>query len=50
MLIGSRIELKTWNEVKRALQLSFGDQRNVDCLIQDLIVLKPFKNKSPYNF
>ena len=50
MLIGSRIELKTWNEVKRALQLSFGDQRNVDCLIQDLIVLKPFKSESPYNF
>lgn len=50
-LIGSRInELNTWNDVKTALELSFGDQRNLDCLIQDLIVLTPAKGETPYNF
>lgn len=50
MLIGSRTELRTWPEIKQALQLSFGDQRNIDCLVQDLIVLRPLKNETPYNF
>jgi len=50
-LIGSRInELHTWVEVKEALQLSFGDQRNLDCLVQDLIALTPQKSETPYNF
>ncbi|XP_057671275.1 uncharacterized protein LOC130903024 [Diorhabda carinulata] len=50
ILIGSRTELKTWDEIKQALNLSFGDQRDIDCLVQDLINLKPFKNETPYNF
>ncbi|XP_056631419.1 uncharacterized protein LOC130441660 [Diorhabda sublineata] len=50
ILIGSRTELKSWDEIKQALNLSFGDQRDIDCLVQDLINLKPFKNKTPYNF
>ncbi|XP_072400493.1 uncharacterized protein [Diabrotica undecimpunctata] len=50
MLIGSRTELNTWQLVKDALNLSFGDQRDLDCLIQDLITLRPFKNETPYNF
>lgn len=49
-LIGSRIELRAWDEIKTALTLSFGDQRNIDCLVQDLISLRPLKNESPYNF
>lgn len=49
-LIGSRIELRTWLQIKEALNLSFGDQRNIDCLIHDLIVLRPLKNETPYNF
>lgn len=49
ILIGSRIELKTWEEIKSVLLLSFSDQRNIDCLIQDLLALKP-KNESPYTF
>lgn len=49
-LIGSRLELATWQEVKQALTLSFGDQRNIDCLVQDLISLRPDKNETPYNF
>lgn len=49
-LIGSRIELRSWNEIKSALILCFDDQRNIDCLVQDLIILRPSKNETPYNF
>lgn len=50
-LIGSRInELNTWQDIKNALELSFGDQRNLDCLVQDLISLTPGKSETPYNF
>lgn len=50
ILIGSRIELKTWDEIKISIKESFGDQRNLDCLVQDLIALRPQKNETPYNF
>lgn len=50
ILIGSRIEITSWNEIRDALTLCFGDQRNLDCLIQDLINLRPHKNETPYNF
>lgn len=50
-LIGSRIhELNSWDQIKNLLNLSFGDQRNLDCLVQDLIILKPDRNETPYNF
>ncbi|ERL94976.1 hypothetical protein D910_12248 [Dendroctonus ponderosae] len=50
-LIGSRInKLHTWNDIKNTLQLSFSDQRNLDCLVQDLIALTPSKGETPYNF
>lgn len=49
-LIGSRSELSTWDDVKKILKLSFGDQRNIDCLIQDLISLCPNRNETSYNF
>ncbi|XP_050313687.1 GATA zinc finger domain-containing protein 14-like [Anthonomus grandis grandis] len=50
-LIGSRVnELETWENIKSALELSFGDQRNLDCLVQDLITLSSNKGKTPYNF
>lgn len=49
-LIGPRTELNTWADVKNLLTQSFSDQRNIDCLEQDLIVLRPFKNETPYNF
>lgn len=44
VLIGSRIELKSWIGIRNALDFSFGDQRNMDCLLQDLIILPPDKN------
>lgn len=49
-LIGTRTELRTWEEIKNALRLTFGDNRNIDCLVQDLIILKPFKNEPPTQF
>lgn len=49
-LIGSRSELKTWQQIKNALNVTFSDQRGIDCLIQDLISIKPLKNESPINF
>lgn len=49
-LICSRSELTTWEKIKDALILSFSDQRGVDCLIQELINLKPYKGESPIQF
>lgn len=49
-LIASRTELNTWQLIKDALIVTFADQRSIDCLIQDLITLKPQKNEPPLNF
>lgn len=49
-LIVSRTELNSWILIKNALLASFEDQRSIDCLIQDLINLKPQKNESPTDF
>ena len=50
LLIASKTELRDWNSVKDALRLSFGDQRNLDCLEQDLITIYPTKNEQPLDF
>jgi hypothetical protein len=50
ILIGTKTELKNWPLVKNALRLSFGDQRNLDCLEQDLITSCPFRNEHPLDF
>lgn len=49
-LICSRSELTTWQSVKDALTLTFSDQRSLDCLIQDLIAMKPQRNETPLQF
>jgi CHAD domain-containing protein len=49
-LIGTKTDLNTWDLLKNALRLSFGDQRNLDCLEQDLLTLFPFKNEPPLEF
>nr|CAH7763946.1 unnamed protein product [Callosobruchus chinensis] len=49
-LVGSRPEIRNWNELKILLRLSFGDQRNLDCLVQELIIMKPHKNESFFDF
>ena len=45
-LIGSRTELRTWQQIKETLNLCFGDQRNIDCLVQDLLALHPQKTEN----
>ena len=49
-LIVSRTELNSWALIKDVLITSFSDQRSIDCLIQDLINLKPLKNENPIVF
>lgn len=46
MLVGSRPEVRNWDDLKTLLRLSFGDQRNLDCLVQELIAMRPHKNES----
>lgn len=50
MLVGSRPEIREWNSLKDLLRLSFGDNRNLDCLVQELIIMKPYKNESYVSF
>lgn len=50
LLVGNRTEIETWEVLKRTLISTFADQRSVECLIQDLLVLKPFKNETTFNF
>lgn len=49
-LIAPRSELNNWILIKDALIATFADQRSIDCLIQDLISLKPFRNETPLQF
>ncbi|KAK4882385.1 hypothetical protein RN001_005704 [Aquatica leii] len=50
ILIGSRGETTDWPTTKQALRLTFGDQRNLECLEQDLISLFPNRNGPPLEF
>lgn len=50
MLVGARPEVRTWDNIKELLRKSFGDQRNIDCLVQDLVIMKEYKNESPHAF
>lgn len=49
-LIASRIELNTWDLVKNAIIDTFSDQRSIDCVIQDIITMKPERNENPQQF
>ena len=48
--IASRIELTNWPLVKNAIIATFADQRSIDCVLQDIITLKPDRNESPQQF
>ena len=50
VLIGSREDATSWKRIKELLQQYFGDQRDENCLIRDLMALKPTKRESPYQF
>lgn len=47
-LIGSREEATSWNAIKQLLIAYFGDQRNIKCLVRDLMNVKMERNETPY--
>ena len=49
-IIASRIELNNWDLVKNAIITTFADQRSIDCVVQDIITMKPEKNESSLQF
>lgn len=49
-LVGSRETLTDWTELKELLELNFCDQRSENCLLQDLMQLRPDRGESAYNF
>lgn len=49
-LIASRIELNSWNLVKDAIYATFSDQRSTDCVVQDIITMKPYKSENSLQF
>lgn len=50
LLVGCRSELDSWNKIKNALQNCFGDNRNLECLEQDLFLARPNKNENNLDF
>lgn len=49
-LIASRLELNSWDLIKSAIIDTFSDQRSVDCIIQDIITMKPDRNENSQQF
>lgn len=49
MLAGSRPEIREWLSSKNLLRLSFGDNRNLDCLVQKMMAMQPYKNHFYYS-
>lgn len=50
ILVGSRPEIRQWTELKTLLRLTFGDQRSLDCLVQEMIIMRPQKTESFFSF
>lgn len=50
ILIGNRDDAVSWPRIKELLIQFFGDQRDENCLVRDLMSLKPEKNETPYQF
>ena len=50
ILIGSREDATNWPRIKELLLQYFSDHRNEDCLVRDLMNLKPRPNEQPYQF
>lgn len=48
-LIGSR-NVESWADIKGCLMLNFQDQRTEDCLVADVMNIRPNRNETPYNF
>lgn len=49
-LIASRIELNSWTLVKEAIYATFSDQRTSDCVMQDIVTMRPLKNENSLQF
>lgn len=49
-LIGSREDATDWNSIKALLLQYFSDQRDEDCLVRDLMNLRPDGKETPYSF
>jgi len=50
IIISSRVELTTWQEVKTILKSAFSDQRSFTCLLQELHHIKPTQKENSYSF
>lgn len=50
VLIGNREDANSWPRIKELLLQFFGDQRDENCLLRDLLNLKPERNETPYQF
>lgn len=50
ILVGCRMELQQWDQIKTVLYDCFGDKRNLECLEQDLFMATPQKNEHPLDF
>ncbi|KAL1492293.1 hypothetical protein ABEB36_012767 [Hypothenemus hampei] len=50
LLIGCRTELNTWELIKDSLTNTFGDNRSIECIEQDLFIAKSNKNEHPLDF
>lgn len=46
ILIGARLELNNWQDVKTALRLNFGDPRDFGCLGAEMAAMKPLSKES----
>lgn len=49
-MFDSKTELNTWPLIKAALQQCFGDRRSLECLEQDLIMVRSSRNEHPIDF
>lgn len=45
-LVDSHPEIRDWNELNNLLGLTFEYQRNLDSLLQEILIMKPYKNES----
>ena len=50
IMVGRRVELDTWDKLKSALIQCFSDRRDIDCLVQELTRVRPYKNENLINF
>lgn len=50
ILVSSRAELTTWEQIKSILKQTFSDQRSFNCLLQELHNMRPQPRENSYSF